>query len=84
MIEYLREFPENSPSFFEDEKKYMYLAWLYANELICHDWDIAFPVQGVELNVEKYSTYDIELGELGLDYTIKEFNIAATTPLLKG
>jgi hypothetical protein len=84
MIEYLREFPEDSPSFFEDEKKYIYLAWLYANEFICYDIGMAFPVEGVDLDVFKYSINHPELGPMGLEFTIGEYNIPDTEMLLKG
>lgn len=83
-IEYLREFPEDSPSFFEDEKKYMYLAWLYANELICYDMGMAWPVEGVDLDIFKYAMSHPEFGPSGLEYTIEYFNIPDTEHLLKG
>jgi hypothetical protein len=83
-IEDIRLFPEDHPSFLEDEEKYMYLAWLYANELICYDMGMAWLVEGVDLDLGRYSLNHPELGPMGLEYTIEQFNIPETERLLKG
>jgi hypothetical protein len=83
-IEQARDEPEYSLSFYEEEKKYIYLAWLYSNELICYDIGMAYPVEGVDLDVDKYSINHPELGPMGLEYAIREYNIPDTETLLKG
>lgn len=83
-IEEARDEPEYYEPFYEEEEKYIYLAWLYANELICYDMGMAFPVEGVDLDIDKYSINHPELGPLGMEFTIEEFNIPDTETLLKG
>jgi hypothetical protein len=78
---YIKGFPFDD-SLDEEEEKYIYLAWLYANELICYDMGMAFPVEGVDLELYKYSINHPELGSMGMEFTIKEYNIPETEILL--
>ena len=71
-----------SPALFEkDAKPYIYLAWLYANDLLVYgDWGY-LPAEGVYLNIDDYPLED---GGINLNETLSNMELDKIEPLLKG
>ena len=62
-------------------KPMIYLAWLWANDLMTSDGIFAHEKEGVFLN---YEDYTLEDGGINLLVTIEQHNMEDTIPLLKG
>ena len=72
----------NAPDDYEDlANKYIYLAWLFANDLMISDGVMADPVEGVDLDP---MNYEFEDGGFNLLQTYDDNNFEAVKPLLKG
>ncbi len=76
--EYLLKEPEDFETF---GRPMIYLAWLYANNMIESDGITAHPIEGVRFN---YDDYELEDGGINLLITISEYNMDDTIQLLKG
>jgi len=62
-------------------KPYIYLAWLWANDLMFSFGPDFDPVEGIYFN---YEDYELEDGGFNLSITIEDYNIEDTVTLLKG
>lgn len=75
------EMIENEKEFNIRAKPMIYLAWLYANDMInVYPLD-AWPVEGVYLNEDDYT---LEEGGFNFLTTIEDYNMKEMVPLLKG
>lgn len=79
-----REYPEDFEDFYESERDYIYLAWLYANGLIGWDWGMASGVEGTDLDTFKYTMDDENGFPVGLEYVLRYRRVDHTWHLLEG
>jgi len=79
--EWITDIKQNAPEdYIELASKYIFLAWLFANDLMISDGVFADPVEGINLNPEDYEEED----GINLLHTYELYNMEEVKPIMKG